>query len=42
MLKKALFSELQTCWTLDDLLVFHELQDIEDARMEELTPKPDK
>jgi len=43
MHKKALLSELKTSWTLDDLVVFHELQDIEDALTEESSkPRPDK
>ena len=43
MHKKALLSELKTSWTLDDLVLYHELQDIEDALTEEANkPKPDK
>jgi len=36
MLKKALKWELGTgAWTLNDLVTFHEMQDIEDALQEE-------
>lgn len=35
MLKKALKWEMDTNWTLSDLVTFHELQDIEDALQEE-------
>ena len=35
MVKKALKWELDTVYTLDDLCVFHELQDIEEALSQE-------
>ena len=35
MLRKALKWEMATHWTMNDLVTFHELQDIEDALQEE-------
>lgn len=39
MVEKALFFELKEYWLLDDLVTFHELQDIEDAHREEQNAK---